>query len=187
MQGPDPASLMLRTAQGDCAAFEALYRLYARDVRKMVCRASGGRLNHRRGIADAEDVCQIVFLNVWKNAHWYDPECASVGAWICGVARNAARDFLRANKRRKTEADNPDAAWEFVAPSTPSRVESSDEYAALRDRLDEIPAKQRAILELVYLRGMTRAEVADALGIPVGTVKSQCHFGARKAAVSTLG
>jgi RNA polymerase sigma-70 factor (ECF subfamily) len=166
------AALMARVADGDAAAFEAVYERHARAVHSYV-------LAQLDRSGEAEDVCQEAFLALWRHASRFDPRRGSVRGWLIGIARNQAIDRLRARARRaRAEA----AAVAVAALDPPQDVVSAAgadraEAARLRPLLDDLPPEQRDVLLLVHHGGLSHSEVAQATGLPLGTVKSRLRLG----------
>jgi RNA polymerase sigma factor (sigma-70 family) len=123
----------------------------------------------------AEDAVQEAFLAVWRSADTYKRERAKPSTWILTVVHRRAVDIVRREQSRRGEPLE-------VAPE-PS-VGPADEDAVLRDRraavqaaLTELPGEQRQALELAYYGGLTQSELAERLGVPLGTVKSRMFAG----------
>ena len=127
---------------------------------------------------DIEDVLQRVFFEVWRAHGRYDPSL-SLRAWVLGIARKRAIDHLRKRRdvvvpiesmREITGEDGREVADRFVW---------ADE---VRTGLKQLPDPQRAVLELAYFEGYTQAEIAVALDIPLGTVKTRTSRGLQRMA-----
>ena len=160
------AELLRRIARGDRRAFEALYDRYARPMFALALRRLGdpGR---------AEDAVQETFASVWRAAGSYRPDRGAAASWLYAVARNAIVDRMRARG---------DAPAEL--PETPSPEDGPDERAEagwlawrVHRAVLELPDPERAVLELAYWKGMSQSEVANALEIPLGTVKTRTRSG----------
>ena len=126
----------------------------------------------RRFVArdEAEDVLQRVFYEVWRNRDRYDPG-RSLEAWVLGIARKRAIDQLR---RRHAN----------VVPIEELR-DIAERYAwasEVRGALERLPAAQREVLTLAYFGELTQTEIADRLGVPLGTVKARAFRGLRRLA-----
>ena len=149
------------------AAFAELFRRYAPRI--------NGFLRQSLAAAKAEEVTQEVMLRVWRKAPSYDPARASAATWIFTIARNARIDALRRTGR--AEPDPEDPMWVPSSPEPPDEaVTRRVEEAKMRDALDGLPPGQLEVLERAYLRGQTLSEVAEALSIPLGTVKSRVRL-----------
>jgi len=157
-----------RMARGDESALAELYDRHARLVFSLALRILQNR-------ADAEDVVQEVFAQVWAQAGRYDDARGAVAAWMLMMTRSRAIDRLRARRARPdTSGDASDARnLADLAPTQDLQLLSNEEVVRLREALDALPAAQRAALELAYYEGLTHAEIADRLSEPLGTVKTR--------------
>jgi RNA polymerase sigma-70 factor (ECF subfamily) len=160
------AELIQRTASGDRLAFEDLYRRYARAVFGLALRRLGDR-------GRAEDAVQETFASIWRSAKSYRPERGAGAPWLFAVARNAIVDRSRA--RGDVPADVPDEA--DLDPGPPDRAEQSWVAWRVHSALEELPEREREVLALAYWSGLSQSEVAEFLGIPLGTVKTRTRAG----------
>jgi len=160
------AELLERVAQRDRDAFGELYRRYTRPVLGLALRRLGDR-------GRAEDALQEAFAAVWRSARSFDRSRGDGGAWLYSVARNAVTDSLR--RRPEQPADAPDEASREAGPD--ERAESSWLAWRVHRALEELPEHERQVLELAYWGDRSQSEVADALGIPLGTVKTRTRSG----------
>jgi len=157
-----------RMARGDSGALAELYDRNARLVFSLALRILQNR-------ADAEDVVQDVFAQVWAQAGRYDNTRGAVAAWMLTMARSRAIDKLRSRSARPEIAsearvveDVPDAAVRQDL-----QLLSAEQVETLKGAVNELPAAQRVALELAYYEGLTHAEIADRLSEPLGTVKTR--------------
>lgn len=136
-----------------------------------------------RSRAIAEERLQDVFVELWRRAPQYDRSRASVSTWVITIARSRALDTLRAQSRRRAEAQIPSEDAQLAAPDAERPDQKADE-AMRRQKLTAALATltdaQREVLELSYFRGLSHGEIAEALELPLGTVKSRI-LGAMKA------
>jgi RNA polymerase sigma-70 factor (ECF subfamily) len=124
----------------------------------------------------AEDVAQEVFIRVWRALPSFDGR-ASLSTWIYTIARNASLSALR-NRRHEEHLDLPDETLPETHAQTPvdaHEVESSAERTALLRLVDQLPDKQRQVVQLYYMQEQSHEEVAAMLAMPVGTVKTLLH------------
>jgi RNA polymerase sigma-70 factor (ECF subfamily) len=156
------AELIERTARGDRGAFEALYRRYARTVLGLALRRLGDR-------GRAEDAVQETFASVWRSARSYSPERGPGAPWLFAVARNAIVDRSRA--RVDTPAESPDEPSYERGPD--ERAEQEWLAWRVHRALEELPVHEREVIALAYWSGLSQSEVAEFLGIPLGTVKTR--------------
>jgi len=172
----DESELVARCARGDAAALEALYDRFSGIVCALVLRISGNR-------AEAEEITQEVFWQVWQKSERFDPRRGSLASWLFTMARNRALDVLRARGSagdaiRRAQLDEPPSS---AGAATPERRADDEERArAVRRALGELPAAQREALELAYYGGLSHAEIAARTGDPLGTVKSRIAQGILK-------
>lgn len=163
----DDTALLLQVAAKDRDAFAELFRRFAPRVAGFLRRAlPEGR---------ADEVLQDVMLRVWQKAPTYRPEKASPTTWIFAIARNARIDALRRDGRPEPEPDDP--LWVPAAPEPPDvRVEQAHRDARVREALRGLPEPQVEVLERAYVQGQSLAEIAEALAVPLGTVKSRVRL-----------
>lgn len=162
---PDPSDgeLLARVAERDRAAFEVLYHRYVRSV-------FGLALRRLRDRSRAEDAVQDAFAAIWRSAGSYRPERGAAGAWLYAVARNAIVDRFR-SAGGEAAGEMPELVSGEPGPA--ERAEAA--YAAWRVHraLEELPPREREVVELAYWSGMSQSEIASYLGIPLGTVKTR--------------
>jgi RNA polymerase sigma factor (sigma-70 family) len=165
---PSDEQVLEAVGRGDDDALGVLYDRFGRLAYRLAFRILRDR-------ALAEDAVQEAFLAVWRSADAYKRERAKPSTWILTVVHRRAVDLVRREQIRRGEPLE-------VAPE-PS-VGPVDEDAVLRDRraavqaaLTELPGEQRQALELAYYGGLTQSELAERLGVPLGTVKSRMFAG----------
>jgi len=182
-RGHDPApgtaideELLADIVAGDRSAYAALYDRHAPRLLGMLIRA----LRHR---ADAEDVLQETFQQVWRSASYYSPQRSSPEAWLTLLARSRLLDFVR---RRRPDATG--SLMQTEAPYTDPLVELAKIEAAqhVHQALGRLPAEQRAAIALSYFAGLTHQQIAEREAIPLGTAKTRILLGIR-ALRKTLG
>ena len=156
------ADLLVRVAERDRVAFEELYARYVRTMFGLALR----RLRDRQ---QAEDVVQETFAAMWRSAASFRPERGPAAPWLYAVARNAIVDRLRARPEPVSEV--PETASSEPGPA--DRAETSFVSWRVHRALEELPEKEREVVELAYWSGLSQSEVADYLNIPLGTVKTR--------------
>src|SRR5581483_1005950 len=109
------------------------------------------------------------FSAVWRSAGSYKPDRGPAAPWLYAVARNAVTDRLRA--RVDTPAEVPDRP--SLEPGPAERAEEADVSFRVHRALEELPEREREVVELAYWSGLSQSEVAEFLGIPLGTVKTR--------------
>ncbi|HUK61092.1 MAG TPA: sigma-70 family RNA polymerase sigma factor [Stellaceae bacterium] len=156
----------------DQNSFAALFDYYAPRVKAYL---------KRLGASDAlaEDLVQEVMLTVWRKADSYDPAKAGVGTWIFTIARNLRIDAVRRERHPELDPDDP-----LLVPDPeplPDRaVEAAQEEGDVRAALRDLPADQAEVVNLAFYEGKSHGEIAAALAIPLGTVKSRLRLAFRR-------
>jgi RNA polymerase sigma-70 factor (ECF subfamily) len=163
---PTDGDLIRRVARRDANAFEMLYRRYARPVFGLALRRLGDRMR-------AEDAVQEAFAAVWRSAKTYKPERGAGAPWLYAVARNAIVD--RSRSRSDPPGEVPDTP--ATDPGPEERTEAAYISWRVHRALEDLPQKERDVIELAYYGGLSQSEVADFLGIPLGTVKTRTRAG----------
>ena len=168
----DPAASVLALAErfvaGDPASLGEIFDRWSALVHTIALRALGSR-------DDAEDVTQLVFVAAWRSRHTLTPSPAALPAWLLGIARHkiADRRAERAREARRLAA---------LASVTATEVDVRDDQAlvdrvVVRHVVDELPEPRRTILRLAFWDDLTGAQIAERLGMPLGTVKSHVRRG----------
>jgi RNA polymerase sigma-70 factor (ECF subfamily) len=163
---PTDGDLIRRIARRDANAFETLYRRYARPVFGLALRRLGDRMR-------AEDAVQEAFAAVWRSARTYKPERGAGAPWLYAVARNAIVDRSRSRSEPPGEAPDTPA----TEPGPEERTETAYVSWRVHRALEDLPQKELDVIELAYYGGLSQSEVADFLGIPLGTVKTRTRAG----------
>lgn len=170
IKGGSEAVLAGRARQGDREAFGTLVNQYA----PMVRRLTRAVLRHPE---DADDAAQSAFLAAWSGVARFD-ETQPFAPWLARIAVNAARDLRRRTRVRSTEA---------IPSGLPSSAQGPDaaaHAALLRERMDQamesLTERQRAALVLYEVEGYSHAEVAQVLGVPEGTARSDLFHAKRR-------
>lgn len=162
-----PATLLARIERGEPAALGLLYDLYKRPI----CSVARRLL---RDTDAAQDVVQDVFVAIWQGASSYDAARGSVRTWILALAHHKSVDALRRRRLRATApldeatADDGDVVDEALCRLTGTQV---------RGALRGLTQIQRQVLVLAYYGGYSQQEIANRLGVPLGTVKTRMRDG----------
>ncbi|MDP9437033.1 MAG: sigma-70 family RNA polymerase sigma factor [Actinomycetota bacterium] len=149
---------------GDHAA-RSLYRAYGHELFGFALQRLGDR-------GAAEEVVQDVFARAWHHAGDYDAGRGSVRTWLYGIARNAIVDAQRRRARRPDLATAP--AHDQVDDDEP--IERALLRWQVQLALSRLAPDHREVIELVHVRGLKLQEIADRLGLPLGTVKSRLYY-----------
>lgn len=175
--------LMSRVALGDRQAFEAIYRATSAQLFGVVLRINSDR-------AQAEEVLQEVFVNVWRSAGGFDAALSQPLTWLTSVARNRAIDSLRrraaepATISRFQGSEDDEGGERDLLDALPSAaagplelLTQASEFHALEACMETLSGEQRSSLALAYYQGLSHAEVAVQMSQPLGTVKSWVRRG----------
>lgn len=166
-QREDEARLLVEVGRGDVDALRALYRAFEKPLYNLGVRW----LNDA---ALAQELVQEVTLRVWRRASVFDPSRGAAGSWIFGIARNVASDLARARGRAPTPVGNP------ASQSAPWDEDSAWRQWQIAKAVQCLPIERQQILQLAYVHQFTQSEIARALGIPLGTVKTRLYQGLRQ-------
>ena len=163
-----PDSLRSRVRAGDGDAFRELFGSFAAPVRNHAFRLTGDW-------AAAEDVLSLTFLEAWRSREQISPEGGSLRPWLLGVATNVVRGHHRAHRRHRETLARLGLELDVAdfAEDVSRRVDDAARIAALHRSLAKVSGPERDVLALCAWAGLSYAEAAGALGIPVGTVRSR--------------
>jgi RNA polymerase sigma-70 factor (ECF subfamily) len=121
----------------------------------------------------ADDVVQETFLRAWRSARLFDPNRGNARAWLFAILRNVIIDSARSQARRPAVSSD---AFDFATSDQADAVVST---LALHDALRRLTAQHREVIVHGHLRERTHVEIAQLLGVPVGTVRSRLHYARR--------
>ncbi len=153
---------------GDVNAFETLYRQYERLVFRTAYLITGSR-------EAAEDALQEVFVAVWKSRHTYDPSKGKLTTWLHRITVNQCSK-KKPGKAPAVSLEERGIDLPEMKRSQPDDIlVSKQEYDRLLRAMDKLDTKHRSVLVLRYFNGLSYQEIAEALGIPLGTVKSRLN------------
>lgn len=166
---------MALVREGDSAAFEVIYDRHGGVAYSLAYRMCGRK-------QAAEDVVQEAFLSAWRRSASYDFTRGSLRTWLLGIVHHRAVDALRrtGNDARR-RVDIPVEEMDFDAEiSVDAEVIERDRAVMIRDAMSELPPEQSKVIELAYFGGFTHTEIADMLGVPIGTIKGRMRLGLTK-------
>ena len=157
---------------------EGLAELYDRHGRLVYSLA----LRILRDQGDAEDVVQDVFSQAWRQASRYESSRGQVVAWLLNLARSRAIDRLRSRRARPVTPFHDTQPVDFPDASVPvdEQLVSATEASRVREALEGLSLLQRMAIELAFFEGLTHAEIAERLELPLGTVKTRIRQGLLK-------
>jgi RNA polymerase sigma-70 factor (ECF subfamily) len=159
----------------DRAAFASLFGYYAPRVKTFMRRSGASE-------GEAEILAQETMLKMWRKAELFDPATNGAEAWIFTIARNLRIDALR-RERRGGLHDATEIDDEFLlddAPLPDKALETRQNVVLIREALSELSTEQQRVVELSFYQEKAHAEIADTLGIPLGTVKSRLRLAMAK-------
>lgn len=161
---------MASIANGDAQALSQLYDQYGRIAYRLAYRMLGDQ-------AVAEDAVQEAFLAIWRHASGFDASRGSARVWILTLVRHHCIDTLRGSKAKITldpsiEESLPGPATDEVWDGVARTLEAQD----VRRALDQLPEAQRATIDLAYYGGLTQAQIAGQMQVPLGTVKGRMRL-----------
>jgi RNA polymerase sigma-70 factor (ECF subfamily) len=162
-----------RAADGEEAAWDTIVRTYWRKVFNVAYRFVGT-------YEEAEDLTQEIFLKVFRSLNTFDRR-ANFQTWLISVSRNYCIDRYRSGRRDREifarEVNAADVQAEAPGPSPHARVELQDRVALLREALQALSPPLRSAVLLRDIHELSYQEIADALGVAEGTVKSRINRG----------
>jgi RNA polymerase sigma-70 factor (ECF subfamily) len=160
--------LALRAQAGDREAFDRLFRLLQEPLYRYIFSLVGAR-------APAEDVLQEVFILIYRKIRWLR-EPALLRPWVYRIATREAFKHLKRERRWTDKAEDESALLDLPAPS---RDEMAQEIGAqlVAQLVERLSPASRAVIVLHYLHEMPLAEIAEVMGVAVGTVKSRLAYG----------
>jgi RNA polymerase sigma-70 factor (ECF subfamily) len=170
-ENPQPElALLARMKRGDEAAFVALYRRHKDAVYRLALLYSGSA-------SSAADVTQETFVHLMTQPNQFDPARGTIGAWLCGVARNLVRKQFAGREDATDPADLADDAApleQHVDHDTPlERILRNEAAEQVRRALAAVAPHYRDVLILCELSELSYAEAAQVCGIEIGTVRSR--------------
>lgn len=172
----EDTALIRRMVDADETALGALYDRWVRSLYSLV-------LHLLRDPDEAEDVVEETFWQVWRKAGSYEPSKGAVSTWLLTIGRRKALDRLRARKRNREDTIGGESTFADIpsrSPDPASEAEGRELRENIRAALKELPSEQREVLELGYFSGLSQAEIAEATGQPLGTVKTRTRLAMQK-------
>lgn len=150
--------------RGDADALRALNARYGRMLVALARRIVGND-------SDAEEVAADVLWQAWRGAASFDSSRGSVSVWLVTLGRSRAIDRLRA-ARARSRTPEPDQA-EFTTPDPGADIDEAQRAAIVRSTLTQLEDNEKTALEMAYYSDLSQSEIAEKLGIPLGTVKTR--------------
>ena len=178
-------SLMRAIAHGNPAALSTLYDRYASILKALTIRVVHDE-------AEADDLLQEVFMQVWQQAKNYSSDKGKPLGWIVTLTRRRAIDrlrkrqaYCRAKDRFEVTTDRQPEAW--VHNRIEDDIHLEDMRTFLKAKIDVLPPFQRQAIEMAFFKGMSQREIALATETPLGTIKTRLELGLRKLSESIRG
>lgn len=168
-------TLRTRVRDGDPDAFGALFDEFARPVHNLAYRLTGNR-------TEAEEIVSLTFLEAWRLRAGIEPEGESLRPWLMGIAVNVVRNFSRASRRHRAAMARlpaPEPVPDF-ADELAGRIDDAARLAVARAAFARLRPAEQDVIALCVWSELDYAAAAEALGIPVGTVRSRLSRARRK-------
>jgi len=162
--------------EGDEKAYEKLMNRYKKSVYFMLLKMTQNK-------DDAEDLTMESFAKAFKSLHKFNPQYA-FSTWLFRIASNNCIDFIRKNKMKTFSINNPVETDSGTIDNfdLPDNLELPDDYANRMDKvkflqsmIDELPKTYSTLIKLRYYEELSYEEIAEIIGVPIGTVKAQLH------------
>jgi RNA polymerase sigma-70 factor (ECF subfamily) len=163
----------------DVATFEVLFRHFAPRVKAYMARTGSSS-------AMAEELMQETMVAVWNKSALYDPSKGAASSWIFAIARNQRIDAFRRDRRPEFDLEDPALAAD-PDPLADDAIETAQTAEQVRGALAGLPTDQAEVLRLAYYEDKSQTEIADALKLPLGTVKSRMRLAFSKLKLTLSG
>ena len=154
--------------KGGADALPLAYKRFGPLIYTIALRSLGAR-------QDAEDITQQVFVAAWRSRDSFDPGRGTLAGWLVTIARNKINDALRERQRDVQALTRIAARAAVTSPAVPTDQEV--DRIVLADELARLPEPQRLVVFLAFYSGLTHEQIAGALRLPLGTVKSNIRRG----------
>ncbi|WP_040006432.1 RNA polymerase sigma factor [Fibrisoma limi] len=158
--------LIEKLNQRDQRAFHWLYDQYSPALYGVVLRIV-------RDEEQAQDLLQDIFIKIWKNLDAYDAQKGRLFTWMLNVARNTAIDALRSRKTQPASAIRTDEENVHIVDRQHNTEQPNPEHIGVKEVVSQLRPERRELIDLVYFNGYTHEEAAEALNMPLGTVKTR--------------
>lgn len=157
-------TLVRRLKSGERDAFAELYDRYGNSLYGVIFALV-------KNESDTENLLQDSFVKIWRNINLYDAEKGRLYTWLVTIARRLALDFVRSNQYATRQMIQP--AELLVCKEANSSESARTDHIGLDKLLGKLSPQLKQIIDLQYFMGYTQQEIADELGLPLGTVKSR--------------
>lgn len=160
--------LVLALRNREKIAIEALYDMYSSSLLGVISRI----------VVDttvSEDVLQETFIKIWNSFQSYSTEKGRLFTWMVNIARNLSIDKVR-SKDFKNQNKNQELEINVTLIDEQKNTAYKPELLGVKDLVEKLKPEQKSILDLIYFKGYTHVEVAEELGVPLGTVKTRLRM-----------
>ncbi|MGV8856132.1 MAG: sigma-70 family RNA polymerase sigma factor [Devosia sp.] len=165
----DPTALLLRVAQSrDKSALALLFSHFGPRIKSMMLKLGAND-------ALAEDLVQETFVSVWRKAALFSSQRGAASTWIFTIARNLRIDQLRRQSNKPYE-DLEKLELASDAPLGSALIEQNQVIERVTKALKSLPAEQQDVVRLSFIHDMPHAQIAESIGVPLGTVKSRLRL-----------
>ncbi|HUM96579.1 MAG TPA: sigma-70 family RNA polymerase sigma factor [Chitinophagaceae bacterium] len=158
--------LLLSLRNGDQSALSYLYDYYGGALNNVI-------LNMIKDEGLCEDILQETFLKIWNNIKLYDENKGRLFTWMRTIACNLAMDKLRSKDYKKRKLISGDETMASLKDDEQTNVDSFIAKSDMQNRMSKLESQQRLIINLSYFEGYTQEQIAAALSMPLGTVKTK--------------
>jgi RNA polymerase sigma-70 factor (ECF subfamily) len=168
--------LIEQVLRGDTAAHELLFDRYGAVVMGLAFKITGDR-------AVAEEVVQETFWRLWRKADSFQIQRGSFTSWFFSIARNLSIDAVRRQRSQALPTHEAEQIVEQIPDPAADVVEAAwqgAQYQQVRAAVAGLPLEQRDVIEMAYFRGMTRQEIAQSTGEPLGTIHTRARLALQK-------
>jgi RNA polymerase sigma factor (sigma-70 family) len=169
-------AMVARVAAGDSDALAAIYDQYSPLIHGIARRLVGDEA--------AADVCQEVFIALWRQPDRFDSQKGTLRTFLATIARRRSVDALRQSGRREAREVRASVLVPTVAPNCDEAALAEVTAGRLRQAMEKLPDEQKKVIELAYVQGLTFRQVAEATGTPEGTAKSRLRLGLARLAAA---
>jgi RNA polymerase sigma factor (sigma-70 family) len=169
-------AMVARVAAGDSDALAAIYDQYSPLIHGIARRLVGDEA--------AADVCQEVFIALWRQPDRFDSQKGTLRTFLATIARRRSVDALRQSGRRDAREVRASVLVPTVAPNCDEAALAEVTAGRLRQAMEKLPDEQKKVIELAYVQGLTFRQVAEATGTPEGTAKSRLRLGLARLAAA---
>jgi len=173
-QHQNDIQLMRQIEEGNQQALSALYDRYGTPIYSLSVSILGSK-------EQAEEVTQDVFMTVWNRAETWNPDKGKLISWLLSITRYRSIDRLRREKRAPSVLRIPLDEMSHLTSHT-ARVDDPqwDNGRILQRLIKELPPEQAQVIRLAFFKGLSHSEIANATGLPLGTVKTRVRSGLQK-------